>query len=85
MNASTENHEISDLAGYQTFDDAIEQWFIDKPNMPLHEYLGMTREELQEWADHKQALLDRPRVHSFERSNDKVTLARIAVAYQDQR
>lgn len=85
MNASTESHEIGDLVGYQTFDDAIEQWFTDKPDMPLHEYLGMTREELQTWADRKQTLLDRPRVHKFERGNDEVTLARIAVAYQDQK
>jgi hypothetical protein len=83
MSANTESPELGDLAEVYTFDTAIERWFTDKPPMPLHEYLGMTKEELLEWANHKTALLDRPRLHRFERGQDKVTLARISLAYQD--
>lgn len=83
MNASTESSDLGDLAGVYTFDTAIKMWFANKPNISLHEYLGMTREELQTWADRKKALLHRTR--SYERSEAELTLARIAVAYEDQK
>ncbi len=48
------NFKQAFLAGYCTIDEInefIEEWHLCKPNIELHEFLGLTFEEYRVWAE----------------------------------
>lgn len=67
----------------ETFNTVIKRWSTLRDAGPLHEYLGMSREELEAWAVTKRNLLNRPYLYAFEKADDIATLNLIADAYPE--